>query len=86
MYEEWRKHLEKLNTPGEYTKMAIVPRLENWMKHEAGSMTFHLTQLMTNHGCFARFLWKIGRRKNAICDFCKTQEDDAMHTLKECKE
>ncbi|KMQ83553.1 reverse transcriptase [Lasius niger] len=32
---------------GEYTKMAVVPRLEIWMIRDHGSMSFYSTQLMT---------------------------------------
>ncbi|KMQ84483.1 reverse transcriptase [Lasius niger] len=30
MCERWRRYLERPNTPGEYTKLAIVPNLEVW--------------------------------------------------------
>lgn len=83
MCELWRVYLEKPNTPGEYTKMAIVPRLEEWMARCHGSMSFHLTELMTGHGCFAKFLQRIGKRMTRDCDFCG-EKDDAMHTLREC--
>lgn len=85
MRDLWREYLEKPNTPGEYTKMAVVPRMERWLDHETGSMSFHLTQLMTGHGCFRRFLWRIGRRNTAECDFCGDEQDDAVHTLRNCE-
>ncbi|KMQ91208.1 reverse transcriptase [Lasius niger] len=56
MLEEWRVYLERPNRPGEYTKMAIVPWLEAWMGREHGSLSLHLAQLMTGHGCFAKYL------------------------------
>ncbi|KMQ85834.1 reverse transcriptase [Lasius niger] len=83
MYELWRNELEKPNTSGEYTKMAIVPRLEIWMARIGDSMSFHLTQLMTGHGCFGKFVHRIGKRPDPSCDFCG-EEDDAFHTLREC--
>lgn len=63
--------------------MAIVPRLEKWLTHKARSISFYITQIMTGHGCFGRFLCRIGKRPNRDCDFCG-EEDDAMHTLREC--
>jgi len=80
----WRAQLERPNTPGEYTKLAIVPQMDAWLAHDSGSMSFHITQLMTGHGCFNRFLWRIGKRDSAACDFCDVGEDDATHTLKFC--
>ncbi|KMQ89172.1 reverse transcriptase [Lasius niger] len=83
MCERWRRYLERPNTPGEYTKLAIVPNLEVWLARKHGGMTYHLTQVMTGHGCFGRFLFRIGRRPNRSCDFCG-EEDNAFHTLREC--
>ncbi|KMQ93755.1 reverse transcriptase [Lasius niger] len=83
MLEEWRLYLERPNRPGEYTKMAIVPWLEAWMEREHGSLSFHLTQLMTGHDCFVKFVCRIGKRATSECDFCG-EEDDAMHTLRDC--
>lgn len=83
MCEQWRAFLERPNTPGEFTKMAIVPRLEAWLMRKVGSMSFHLTQIMTGHGCFGRFLGLIGKRADCSCDFCG-EEDDAVHTLRDC--
>ncbi|KMQ93223.1 reverse transcriptase [Lasius niger] len=82
---EWRELLEKPNTPGEWTKLAIVPRLEAWMARDSGSsgMSYHLTQIFTGHGCFANFLRRIGKRRDASCDFCG-EEDNAFHTMREC--
>lgn len=44
MCEQWRTQLERPNTPGEFTKLAILPRLEGWLTHKAGGITFHITQ------------------------------------------
>ncbi|KMQ93099.1 reverse transcriptase [Lasius niger] len=60
MCEQWRAYLERPNTPGEFTKMAIVPRLEAWLMRGVGSISFHLTQLMTGHGCFGNFSVELG--------------------------
>ncbi|KAL6416660.1 hypothetical protein ACFW04_013266 [Cataglyphis niger] len=47
-------------------------------------MTFHLTQVLTGHGCFSKFLYRIGRRENTMCDLCGEEVDDVLHTLREC--
>ncbi|XP_029662782.1 uncharacterized protein LOC115235261 [Formica exsecta] len=83
MLNEWRTQLEKPNTPGEFTKMAIVPRMEAWMSREAGGMTFHVTQMFTGHGCFSKYLYRIGRRDDSSCNFCG-EEDDVYHTIRDC--
>ncbi|CAL1677461.1 unnamed protein product [Lasius platythorax] len=47
-------------------------------------MSYHLTQAMTGHGCFGKFLHRIRKRRNPGCDFCEEEVDDAIHTLREC--
>ncbi|XP_029675608.1 uncharacterized protein LOC115243072 [Formica exsecta] len=81
---EWRDQLDRPNTPGEFTKLAIVPRLEAWLSRRSGSMSFHITQIMTGHGCFAKFLHRIGRRENSSCDFCGEEVDDVYHIIRDC--
>lgn len=84
MLEEWKRYLERPNFPGEYTKLVLVPRLEAWMSRKHGSMSFHMTQVMTGHGCFSKFLYRIGKRNDTSCDFCGEDTDDVLHTLREC--
>lgn len=85
MCNAWRTFLEKPNTPGEITKMAIVPRLENWLARDTiNGMTFHLTQIFTGHGCFSKYLHLIGKKAD-MCFVCGMDDtDDVYHTLREC--
>ncbi|KMQ94776.1 reverse transcriptase [Lasius niger] len=86
MCNSWRNILEKPNTPGEFTKMLIVPRLEEWLTRDTvNSLSFHLTQVLTGHGCFAKYLHRIQKRPDVNCFMCgMEEEDDAYHTLKHC--
>lgn len=85
MYAEWSRYLESPNSPGEFTKLFLVPRLEAWMTRKYGSsMTFHVTQVLTGHGCFSKFLYRIGRRESTLCQLCGEEVDDVLHTLREC--
>ncbi|XP_028037327.1 uncharacterized protein LOC114248320, partial [Bombyx mandarina] len=48
---------------------------------------FRLTQMLTGHGCFDRYLFKIaGREPTAQCQHCadRDEEDTAEHTLARC--
>ncbi|KMQ88531.1 reverse transcriptase [Lasius niger] len=86
MCNAWRAMLEKPNTPGEFTKMFIVPRLEAWMTRDTvNSMSFHLYQVFTNHGCFSKYLHLIEKKADAMCFVCGMDDvDDAYHTLRDC--
>ncbi|XP_022179037.1 uncharacterized protein LOC111039736 [Myzus persicae] len=54
-------------------------------------MSFHLTQMMSGHGCFNRFLLGINRAPSAGCSHCGPPDgygeevDDAHHTLARCE-
>lgn len=74
----WRTILEKPNSSGEFTKLFIVPRLEEWLTRDtANGMTFHLTKVLTNHGCFSKYLYRIQKRPNNTCFMCGM--DDEPH-------
>ncbi|XP_075992916.1 uncharacterized protein LOC142987863 [Anticarsia gemmatalis] len=42
-------------------------------------------QVLSGHGCFGRYLWKVARREpTAECHHCGAEEDTAAHTLSDC--
>ncbi|KAL6420247.1 hypothetical protein ACFW04_013503 [Cataglyphis niger] len=43
-----------------------------------------MMQVLIGHGCFSKFLYRIGRRENTMCDLCGEEVDDVLHTLREC--
>jgi len=63
---------------------AVQPRLEHWLGRGWGGFTYRATQMITGHGCFGRFLCRIGRERTARCHHCDSLEDSAQHTLSEC--
>lgn len=76
----------------EWTRVLIPPDLLcRWVSRTHGEMSFHLTQLMTGHGCFNWFLQRINRAPSAGCSHCGPPDgygeavDDAHHTLARCE-
>ncbi|XP_063545412.1 uncharacterized protein LOC134753469 [Cydia strobilella] len=64
---------------------AIRPVLKDWVERRHGVLTFRLTQILSGHGCFGRFLWKIvGREPTPECHECGAEQDTAQHTLEVC--
>jgi len=93
---EWARRYRRADTPAdsgrEWTRTLIPPGLLYlWVNRSHGEMTFRLTQLMTGHGCFNRFLHRIGRAPSVGCSHCGPtdelgdEEDDAHHTLMRCE-
>ena len=75
-----------------WTRTLIPPdMLARWMNRHHGSMTYRLTQIFTGHGCFNRFLHRIGRAPSPGCSHCgfpgeeNEEDDDALHTLMRCE-
>lgn len=55
----------------ELTRALISPDLLNrWMNRPHSEMSFHLTQLLTGHGCFNWFLKRFGRAPSDGCSHC----------------
>lgn len=82
--EHWLEHIQDCAPPGRRTKLAILPNIEAWMSRKWGSLDFHMVQLLTGHGCFGSYLYRIGRIRSPECWFCHERSDTAEHTLLEC--
>lgn len=57
-----------------------------WMKREHGELTFWATQVITKHGSFRAYTYRIGKSGRTNCGFCEAIIDDNIHNLVECKE
>lgn len=81
----WRAFLSRDELPGRWTRQAILPHMAEWLNRGWGSVNFYTTQLLTDHGGFAKYLTRIQKMNRATC-FCCGQNaiDDARHTLLEC--
>lgn len=93
---EWVRRLRSANPPvdseREWTGVLIPPHLlVRWVMRKHGAMSFDLTQLMTGHSCFNRYLWKVDRAPLAEYSYCGPPDgyaeevDDAHHTLVSCE-
>lgn len=82
---QWDIHLQRPLLAGVRTRDAIQPNLNAWLDRAHGNVTFHLTQLLSGHGCFGTYLYRIGKVDSAQCEHCEERrEDSAEHTLQEC--
>lgn len=48
------------------------------------SLNFHTTQMLSGHGYFQSYLWKLNRANDGTCLYCGYHEDDAEHTTFQC--
>ncbi|RLU20280.1 hypothetical protein DMN91_006887 [Ooceraea biroi] len=81
---QWETWLGGDGIAGEHTRLAILPCMNDWMMRNWGSLHFHMTQIITGHGCFGTYLARIGKVPNARCFYCPAVSDSSEHTLMEC--
>nr|XP_032516585.1 uncharacterized protein LOC116769558 [Danaus plexippus plexippus] len=55
------------------------------LKRRYGVLTFRLTQVLSGHGCFGRYLFRIRREETLGCRHCDHQPEDTVeYTVTEC--
>lgn len=79
--ESWQKRWEQENT-GRWT-YALLPNIEQWLTRPYGEADYYLTQALSGHGNFNKYLYDKGKRDTPKCKYC-SEEDDVKHTLIEC--
>ncbi|KYB24568.1 hypothetical protein TcasGA2_TC031704 [Tribolium castaneum] len=62
---------------------ALIPDVKTWVNRGHGTVNFHLTQALSEHGCFGSFLFRIGKSDSDACWYCG-EKDDPKHTLFYC--
>nr|XP_026498863.1 uncharacterized protein LOC113402766 [Vanessa tameamea] len=85
LMEKWEDRLRVPDAGGELVA-AIRPVLREWVERKHGPLTYHLTQLISGHGCFAKYLCEVvGREPSVVCLHCDDGAvDTAEHTRVEC--
>ncbi|XP_070144162.1 uncharacterized protein [Drosophila kikkawai] len=63
----------------------MIPQLDCWLKRKHGQINFHLTQILSGHGCFRSYLRRLGHEEDDSCTHCQEQlEESAEHTVFNC--
>lgn len=81
---QWQRYLADDQETGRRVVDAVLPQLDRWVERSKGGITFHMAQVITNHGCFGDYLNRIGKENSAGCHHCTSRRDDADHTLARC--
>ncbi|XP_018308361.1 uncharacterized protein [Mycetomoellerius zeteki] len=82
----WRERLLELpaSGPGALVRGAIAEHLERWVERGHGALTYRTTQVLTGHGVFEFYLFKIGSWVSPICFCYHATADTSVHTLLFC--
>lgn len=69
---------------GRWTRR-LIPDLHAWYERGHGQTTYHLTQVLSGHGCFQAYLYGIRKAVSPRCLLCIDGADDtAEHTMFSC--
>ncbi|XP_041976680.1 uncharacterized protein LOC121731345 [Aricia agestis] len=80
----WQERLEEPQASVDLV-LAIRPVLRQWLDRKDGTLSFRLTQVLTGHGCFGRYLCEIvGREETPRCHHCDEDRDTTEHTVSIC--
>lgn len=82
-YIRWNTRATE-STTGEWT-ISIVGDIKTLCRRKHGQLNFHMTQVLSGHGCFGKYLHRIGKETTEACHHCEADVDDARHTLLECE-
>lgn len=82
--DKWRTHIRDYRLSGKRTRLAIRAELDGWLVRRHGNLSFHMTQILTGHGCFNTFLFRIQKSDTDMCLFCNIDVDSPEHTLEIC--
>lgn len=61
----------------------LIPTIRTWINRPYGEVDYYLTQALSGHGCFRRYLYERRRADSEACIYCG-MVDDAEHTLFIC--
>lgn len=62
----------------------LIPNLSIWMTRKHGEVNFHLTQALSDHGCFRKYLHRFGHAQSPHCPECVNVEENAEHVIFIC--
>lgn len=63
----------------------LLPLLGNWLGRKNGEVDYYLTQMLTGHGYFRKYLYTIGKCRTPYCLYeIEDTIDDAEHTFFGC--
>ncbi|XP_013175655.1 PREDICTED: uncharacterized protein LOC106123791 [Papilio xuthus] len=85
LFQGWKERLADASVSRRLME-AVRPVLRQWVEARHREPTYFLTQLLTGHGCFSRYLCEVvGIESGPECHQCASGDvDTAEHTLAVC--
>ena len=78
----WQRECSN-STKGSWTHR-LIPEISGWVGRQHGEVNFHLTQILSGHGCFRQYLHRFGHAVSPLCPECVEEEETAEHVFFVC--
>lgn len=62
----------------------LIPNVSVWVDRKHGEVNFHLTQFLSGHGCFRKYLHRFGHAESPLCPACPNEEETPEHVVFYC--
>ncbi|CAB0043254.1 unnamed protein product [Trichogramma brassicae] len=62
----------------------LIPNITPWIERRHGEVDYHLTQLLTGHGCFRSYLCWSNNDTSDLCPVCPAAVEDVEHVAFRC--
>lgn len=82
LFNNWQNDRDT-STDGRWTHR-LIPNVRRWVDRKFGEVTYHITQVLSVHGCFAAYLNRFGIQESTVCEQCGVVPDDAEHGVFHC--
>lgn len=79
VYRRWQAEWDAADT-GRWTQR-LIGDIKKWTNRTFGMVNFHLTQMLTGHGCFSQYLHRFKKLADPRCVDCQAPTDDAEHAI-----
>lgn len=63
----------------------LIPNVKMWINRKHGETNYYLTQMLSGHGYFQKYLHKMGKTGSPTCIYEDKCIDDAEHTFFDCE-
>ncbi|CAB0045308.1 unnamed protein product [Trichogramma brassicae] len=80
--EKWQTQWSA-TTKGRWTHR-LIPSIAAWIKRRHGEVNYHLTQLLSGHGCFRSYLCRTKNDTSSSCPTCHPTVEDVEHVIFHC--
>jgi len=61
----------------------LIPNIQTWLERPYGEVDYFISQAISGHGCFRKYLYERNRADSSDCPYCG-KLDDVEHTLFFC--